>query len=200
MKETNSLCSSEGFITLTWNLKTLFAVVNYLNCKRGPGSQSEKFSGHLPDFTVLLMSNRYCWPFRSISGMTHWMLLKCTTGNFLHPLSCLSIGPEKDLGPVVSPSRVLNKCFNANTLKSKRYISRFSGLFTGSSIKRITPVFVKFVKGNPKWRQMRSNAISTISSTVTVIFRRRLGRVSDEAVSYTHLDVYKRQNLMQDTI
>lgn len=33
MKDTNSLCSYKGFITLTWgiySLRTLFAIVNYL--------------------------------------------------------------------------------------------------------------------------------------------------------------------------
>ena len=47
----------ETFVTSDYNMRTLFAVVDRLECERGPGSRTDKFSGRLSYFTAVLMSN-----------------------------------------------------------------------------------------------------------------------------------------------
>ena len=68
----------------------------------------------------------------------------------------LPIIPLNELGPDVAPSRLLKRARNGSSFKCNRQTSRYNGLFTSSSIRRITPECFAVLTGAPSQQRAMS--------------------------------------------
>ena len=139
-KHTNACSFSDGFLSLTYNLKILFAVVSHREWFKHPGFRIDRSILHSPALIPLQILSKYCWSLlsflkstldRSLVSLTG---LKKVTGCWVNVASLIPIDPENPRAPVVVPSRVSNKCRKGNSLAWSKQTSHWREWLNDSSI------------------------------------------------------------------